>query len=32
VLAELRRFAGADRFDDDVTIVIMKVPRGEARA
>jgi serine phosphatase RsbU (regulator of sigma subunit) len=32
VLAELRRFAGADRFDDYVTIVIMKVPRGEARA
>ena len=32
VLAELRRFAGTERFDDDVTIVIMKVPRGEARA
>ncbi len=32
ILAELRRFAGAEHFDDDVTIVIMKVPSTEEMA
>ena len=32
IIGELHRFAGTERFEDDVTIVIMQLPPGTAKA